>query len=60
MFGLISDVFGEVRSVARDVVSPVTDTVEELTGIDSNFQKDIAEDVAMDALFGSVITKILD
>lgn len=58
MFGFIGEVFDDVTSVARDVVSPVTDTVESLTGIDSNLQKDILENVAMNALLGEVIDLI--
>ena len=55
MFGFIGEVFDDVTSVARDVVSPVTDTVESVTGIDSELQKDVLEDVAMSALLGEVI-----
>lgn len=55
MFGFIGEVLDDVTSVARDVVSPVTDTVESVTGIDSEFQKDILEDAAYSALLGEVI-----
>lgn len=55
MFGFIGEVFDDVTSVARDVVSPVTDTVESVTGIDSEFQKDILEDAAYSALLAEVI-----
>lgn len=55
MFGFIGEVFDDVTSVARDVVSPVTDTVEDLTGIDSELQKDVLEDVAVSALLGEVV-----
>lgn len=55
MFGFIGEVLDDVTSVARDVVSPVTDTVESVTGIDSEFQKDVLEDVAVSALLGEVI-----
>lgn len=55
MFGFIGEVFDDVTSVARDVVSPVTDTVESLTGIDSELQKDLLEEAAMAALLGEAI-----
>lgn len=55
MFGFIGEVLDDVTSVARDVVSPVTDTVESVTGIDSELQKDILEDAAYSALLGEVI-----
>ena len=58
MFGFIGEVFDDVTSVARDVVSPVTDTVESLTGIDSEFQKDVLEDVAVSALMGELINAL--
>ena len=58
MVGFIGEVFVDVTSVARDVVSPVTDTVESLTGIDSEFQKDVLEDVAVSALMGELINAL--
>jgi len=58
MFGFIGEVLDDVTSVARDVVSPVTDTVESLTGIDSEFQKDVLEDVAVSALMGELINAL--
>lgn len=58
MFGFVGDVLDSTIGVARDVVSPVTDVVEDLTGIDSEFQKDVIEDVAVSALVGELINII--
>lgn len=54
MFGFVGDLVGEsvnlVRSSARTIASPVTDVVEEVTGISSKKQKDVLEELAIGPL----------
>ncbi len=44
MFGSI---FGSVLDVADEIISPVTELVEDTTGISSDLQKDVLASVAV-------------
>jgi len=57
MFG---DIFSSVLDLADDIVSPMTETVEDMTGVSSDLQKDIITSVAVGYVTGGLFDLLSD
>ncbi len=57
MFG---DIFSSVLDVADEIITPVTEVVEDTTGISSDLQKDILVLAAVGYATGGILDLFLD